>query len=322
MVTNPLVSVILIAYNEEKLIKQALDSVLSQKTDFKFEIICHDDASSDKTPEIILEYQKKYPDIIVPILQKENKAQNGHHFVMEYCYPVARGKYIAYIDADDYWTNTNKLQTQVDFLEKNPEYSLCLHNFDFLYEANNKIVRSKCGEQDKDYNVEAFIEWNANEIPQIGTSVFRKDLAINRPKLFYKIGGGKNSKRLISDQPLYIYLALIGKVKFFSESMSVWRRRTETTWMSEGTVEKNINFMKEKIVFLKKLHRLYPNISESVFKKAIGWCMYYIGWLSRDYRLAKRKLCFSNASYKIRFIVYLGCFAPSIANNIRDKMIN
>ena len=109
---KPLVSVICLCFNEELYIKQALESILDQKTNFTFEIICHDDASTDGTSNIIQEYAEKYPDKIVPILQEDNKVSKGEQIILKYIYPVSRGKYMAYCDGDDYWTDKNKLQKQ------------------------------------------------------------------------------------------------------------------------------------------------------------------------------------------------------------------
>ena len=132
-----MVSVFVVAYNEEKYIRQALDSVLAQKTNFKYEVIVHDDASTDQTADIVREYEKRYPEIVKGIYQDSNKYQKGIQFVISYMYPVAVGKYVAYCDGDDYWTDPYKLQKQVDFLEKNPEYTMCQHAFSFLYEDKN-----------------------------------------------------------------------------------------------------------------------------------------------------------------------------------------
>ena len=118
------VTVLTLVYNNDKFIKKCLDGILSQKTNFKFEIIVHDDASKDNSRKIIEEYAKKYPEIVVPICQDENQMSKGVRIVDEVMFPKARGKYIAFCEGDDFWIDENKLQKQFDFMEKNLDYSL------------------------------------------------------------------------------------------------------------------------------------------------------------------------------------------------------
>ena len=122
---TPLVSVSLVAYNAEAYIKDAIEGCLMQKTDFPFEILIHDDASQDRTPKIVLDYANMYPDKIVPILQTENQFSKGFEINGKNVIPHAQGKYIAFLEADDYWIDPLKLQKQVDFMEKHPDVSMC-----------------------------------------------------------------------------------------------------------------------------------------------------------------------------------------------------
>ncbi|MDN3492433.1 glycosyltransferase family 2 protein [Winogradskyella bathintestinalis] len=126
--SNPIVSVCCITYNHQKYIEKCLEGFLMQQTNFDFEILIHDDASTDKTATIIREYEKQYPDIIKPIYQKENQYSKGVSISKTYNYPRAQGKYIALCEGDDYWTDPLKLQKQVDFLENNQDYGICFHN--------------------------------------------------------------------------------------------------------------------------------------------------------------------------------------------------
>jgi glycosyltransferase involved in cell wall biosynthesis len=109
-----------------------------QKTDFPIEILIHDDCSTDGTTEIIREYEAKYPDLIFPLYEEENQYQQGKAAEIDfYNYRRARGKYIAYCEGDDYWTDPLKLQKQVDFMEAYPEYSVCFHDFQ-VYDLRNE----------------------------------------------------------------------------------------------------------------------------------------------------------------------------------------
>lgn len=122
-----MVSVCCLAYNHEKYIRQTLEGFVSQKTDFKFEVIVHDDASTDKTESIIEEFGQKYPDIIKPIFQVENQYSKGVKILDAYIYPRCNGRYLCYCEGDDYWCDKDKLQKQFDVLEEHPECSICVH---------------------------------------------------------------------------------------------------------------------------------------------------------------------------------------------------
>lgn len=121
-------TVFALAYNHEKYIRETLEGIVRQKTNFKFEVLLHDDASTDNTSEIIKEYEKKYPEIIRPIYQTENQYSQGKEIVFDIMRPLAKGRYYAFCECDDYWCDECKLQKQVDFLEQHPDYWLCGHN--------------------------------------------------------------------------------------------------------------------------------------------------------------------------------------------------
>lgn len=134
------VSVCCLTYNHAKYLRQALDSMLCQITDFQYEIIVLDDASTDETQKIIKEYCQKYPKLIRSVLQKENQYSKGIAVVNEIFYPLAKGEYIAYCEGDDYWTDPCKLQQQVDFLDSHPKYIACTHECWEVDENGNKIT--------------------------------------------------------------------------------------------------------------------------------------------------------------------------------------
>lgn len=113
------------AYNHEPYIRQCLDGFVMQKTNFRFEAIVHDDASTDGTAAIIREYAEKYPDIIKPIFETENQYSKHDGSLRRIMNEHTRGKYTALCEGDDYWIDPLKLQKQVCFLEKNPEYGMC-----------------------------------------------------------------------------------------------------------------------------------------------------------------------------------------------------
>lgn len=119
------VSICCVTYNHEHYIRDAIDGFLSQVVNFKYEIIIHDDASGDSTAKIIREYEDRYPDLFRCIYQSLNQYSLGKKPFQSYVAPYARGKYIAFCEGDDYWTDPYKLQKQIDFLEENVDYVIC-----------------------------------------------------------------------------------------------------------------------------------------------------------------------------------------------------
>lgn len=144
---EPVVSICCLTYNHILYIRQCLDGFMMQKINFPIEILIYDDASTDGTQGIIREYEKKYPDIIKPIYQKENQYSKGIKVSLVYNYSRAKGKYIALCEGDDYWTDPYKLQKQVDFLESHPDYVMCSHRFN-QYIQEKELLEE---EQDKDF---------------------------------------------------------------------------------------------------------------------------------------------------------------------------
>ena len=141
---NPVVSVDMITYNHEPYIRQAIEGVMMQQTDFEFELVIGEDCSQDKTREICFEYQKKYPDKIRVLWWHENVSKlggNGRR-TCAHC----RGEFLAMCEGDDYWTDPLKLQKQVNLLRRNPNAGLCFGAVEFYYEATGRRHRPTKGE--------------------------------------------------------------------------------------------------------------------------------------------------------------------------------
>ena len=150
---NPVVSICCITYNHAPFIRKALDGFLMQDPpsympkDAKLsdwcEILIHDDCSTDGTTEIIREYAAKYPDVIFPLYEEVNQYSIDDRDIDLYNYNRARGKYIAYCEGDDYWTDSNKLQKQIAFMDTHLEYSVCFHCYkNFIVNKNEYITET------------------------------------------------------------------------------------------------------------------------------------------------------------------------------------
>lgn len=143
MNNKPLVTITCVAYNEAKYIRRTLDGFVMQKTNFPFVALVHDDVSTDNTAEIIMEYAEKYPDIIVPIIEKENlftqkklESTMNQHIAKTGC------KYVAICEGDDWWIDPYKLQKQFDYMESHPNCVMCYTNCHFYFESNNSMDKS------------------------------------------------------------------------------------------------------------------------------------------------------------------------------------
>lgn len=138
---NILVSVVCDVYNHEPYLRQCFDGFVMQKTNFMFEVLVHDDASTDKSAEIIIEYTNKYPDIFKPIIQKENQYSKGVGIWKTYQFPRVKGKYVAFCEGDDYWIDPLKLQKQVTAIESDSKNTMVYTAFSTVDETGNSIYR-------------------------------------------------------------------------------------------------------------------------------------------------------------------------------------
>lgn len=212
----PLVSIICTTYNHEAYIRQCLDGFINQITTFKIEVLIHDDASTDKTADIIREYEQKYPDIIKPIYQTENQYSKGIKIGFTYLYPKAQGKYIAECEGDDYWTDSKKLQTQVDFMEKHNNYTMCCHNAMIHYCSSNEKDRIFADIKTGEYGrKEFFKKW----ITPTSSFLYLKKILYT--ELFQKVMSAPHI--ICQDFGLVITASYYGKIYIFENIMSVYR---------------------------------------------------------------------------------------------------
>lgn len=137
---DPLVSVCITTYNQEEFVADAIEGALMQETDFPYEIIIAEDSSTDRTPEIVLDYQEQYPEVIRGRIAEENLYSKCRRYPIWGLHGASRGKYIAQCEGDDYWTDATKLQRQIDVLEANPDFAGAFHKTkDVDYESGEVI---------------------------------------------------------------------------------------------------------------------------------------------------------------------------------------
>ena len=210
--TTRLVSISCIAYNQDRFIRETLDGFLNQRTSFAVEILIHDDASTDRTADIIREYEERYPHIVKPIYQTENQYRKGIKPGM-FNLDRAKGIYYATCEGDDYWDDPFKLQLQVDFLESNPDYSLVYTNF--------RKFNQNTGE---------FKEYTANQIEGIedlltGNSIGTLTVCtkLELLKEFYRTDNKELPHLSFGDYQRWLYLITKGRFKHLDRFSAIYR---------------------------------------------------------------------------------------------------
>ena len=239
-----LVSIRCITYNHAPYIRQCLDGFVMQKTNFRFEAIVHDDASTDGTADIVREYAEKYPEIIKPILQTENQYSKHDGSICRALdaamSPTA--KYVAMCEGDDYWIDPYKLQKQVDFLEINSQYSACAHQSKvigkgsglFMMNVPEKIEMKHLLSRSRLFHTASFIYRNApiKNLPQIEKSV------------------------LSGDKLLFLKCVSIGPIKYLDDVMCVYRKHD--TGASSTVLLQNLKADLNIIPYMQRICKKFP----------------------------------------------------------------
>lgn len=271
----PDVSIAMLAYNHEKYIGEAIESVLMQKTNYKYKIVIAEDGSKDATRTILLDYQKKFPDRIRLILQVRNVGAQANNIDL---LSNLEGKYVAALEGDDYWIDPLKLQKQIDYLEKNPDYGLVFTDADLYYQNSKKLIKS----YDKTFKrtiptgnvLPILIEGNPYKTC---TAIFRHELIkdIFEEKILNRKGFG--------DKSLWMHMASKSKVAYLPDSTSVYR------------------VLESSASHFKNLHDV-EHFFEEVYKDSIDNAKYYnipidIKKLRRNYNKAIITYCLVNNKY-------------------------
>jgi len=249
----PTLSVFNWVYNHKDYIRESIESILMQKTNFKVEIIIHDDASNDGTAEIILEYQNKYPHLFNNIMHTENQWSQGKS-VMTPLFEKPIGKYIALTHGDDYWTDPLKLQKQVDFLEANEKYSLVYHPCMEL--KGNELEKEKLNSSqiDRDLEIDELLLSNKIHTPSVLFRRFKLPLP-----LWFK-------DCPVGDYPLWVLLGLKGKIRYIAEYMAVYRIHNTSSWSSQSIKYTGTKWLKVLDLISSELNEMQYNILSKQYK--------------------------------------------------------
>ena len=211
-----MVTVVCPTYNQGKYLRQGMDSILAQKVNFQYEVLVGEDCSPDNTSEILKEYEDKYGDIVQVFHREKNLKQSRNVYDL---FMRSKGKYIIIMDLDDYWTDTKKLQKQVDFLETHPEYIGVAHDFDLVDAQNHSIIRE--GRDIKEFRGKEFTLQNFLDqgfVYQTGTFCYRNIWREDRDwSILYK------SDQTVVDLTINSILLLRQNIYILPDSMSVYR---------------------------------------------------------------------------------------------------
>ncbi len=263
MTTNrkPLISVLMLTYNHAPYISEAIESVLNQETDYILELIICDDASTDGTQDIARRYAEKDSRVVLSLQPTNTKF--GKNFV-DGC-SLIQGKYVAFCEGDDYWTDSGKLQKQVSFLEGHPDFSISAHKVQMLImgeqqpSSQKQFIYKDCSADDQRIRDGIFYadEAIANYYFQTGSLVLRWRFTKGLPDWF--------RQRMMFDHFMFMLHAVEGKIKYFDEAMSVWRRHGGGyTWLQ--TQDKGLFFQKEGDDWI----RMYQHMDD-FFSRRFTW---------------------------------------------------
>jgi len=247
---EPLVSISLVAFNAENFIKDAIEGCLMQEVNFPYEIIIHDDASTDRTAEIIKEYAGKFPETIIPIIQSENQFSSGTEVIAKYIIPRARGKYIAFVEGDDYWIDPMKLQKQIDTLESNSDLSMCFTATKVIYpNTTRKDYIKRRYKRDQRCQAKDVILMGGRFLDMISV-VVRKDIFEDLPEWYFL--------RHIWDITVPLLALTKGDLFYIDNVTAVYRSNIPGSWTN-----KNAKNFDKRIENIKRLHLLLEKFDEA-----------------------------------------------------------
>lgn len=244
---NVMVSVIVLTYNQEKYIRQALDGILMQQVDFKYEILIGDDASWDGTPEILREYQARYPDVVKPVLREENVGPTKNAYGL---FLAAQGSYLATCEGDDYWVDPNKLKKQVEFLNTHPEFIGCSHPCCVVDREGNALNRQRlrweCRKQ-----IVTLKDYKGYYLPGQASTLVRRNLHRTNQTIdfsfFYKV------HRFIGDRTTALIYLSQGSFYRFPEVMGCYRYGRSKDSVTAQVYLDNLNCLQEDLAYTKRL---------------------------------------------------------------------
>lgn len=311
MSNDVMVSVQCITYNHEKYIRKALDGFVMQKTNFRFEVIVHDDASTDGTADIIREYAAKY-DFIKPIFQKENQYSQGIAFDQKYIYPLTKGKYIAFCEGDDYWTDSNKLQILYNYMSVHEECFMCCHAYENIEANTEKVIEEiHTLQSDGIITIQKAIKYD--NPTQLASQMFRRECIIDKPPIYLNRGVG--------DYTVLLYAATLGEIHYIDKVMACHRIAADGSWTNRVYKNRNLRVKHDEnmISFLTDFDKYYNNLYHDYVAEKIDEFEFDILKANSDYKAMVKHKCFSMFTIKRKLLIRIGVIFPDLINIVFDK---
>lgn len=311
------VSIYCAVYNHEKYLRTCLDGFVMQTTTFPFEVIVHDDASTDHSADIIREYAEKYPNIFRPIYQTVNQYSQKVVIFDTFVFPLVRGKYMACCEGDDYWCDENKLQLQYDIMEKNLDCHLCVHKVQGITEAG-EILKNTF----PNYSICEGI-MSANEfMPHVlngyvfqTSSYFRRTedvrMYINNKPDFAKAAD-------VGDVPALLYYGNLGETYYINRTMSCYRMQSIGSWNERVLKNTDLNIKHcDSMIRMYELFNLYSEhkynsfVSQAIKRREFNKKTVSLSNTERSRLLLKKenRWCLKSMSTKSKVYVFLEAYA-------------
>lgn len=239
-IEKPVVSVLCNTYNQKMYIEDAFRGFLTQQTDFVFEVIVHDDASTDCTSDIVRDYAARYPKIFKPVIQTENQYSQGNK-ITSLAASYAKGKYIAICEGDDFWIEKSKLQKQFQVLEMNGRLDMVVSSAIGLF-PDGKTTRFSCiSENDFTITFASAIVGTKKDFLPTATFFFKRSVFFDLPDWFYNIAP-------VADYYIQVFAARRGGIYFLSTPSAVYRRDAVGSWSSSLNYEKEMVDQKRRVL--------------------------------------------------------------------------
>lgn len=248
--TAPVVSICCITYNQVGYIAETLDGLLRQRTDFAFEIIVHDDASSDGTQDIVRHYAKRYPTLIKAILQVENQFSQGKQVSPNFVWPLAKGRYIALCEGDDFWLDRNKLSRQVAGLDNEPDIDICFHPSIDLYPDGKQLLKCQIAGKAKQASFSQVVRGGGGYMPT-ASILIRSPILQQLPEWF--------SLAPVGDYYLQMLGAKRGGALYLPQAMCCYRRSADNSWTQSIKRWSKVHIVKMAYAHLNALTQLSAN---------------------------------------------------------------
>jgi glycosyltransferase involved in cell wall biosynthesis len=289
-IQSPKVIVLMVAYNQKNYVRQALESVLEQKTDFPYQIIIGDDCSTDGTKEIIASIALQNPGKIILHSYKKNIGGTKNNILLLNLCQNTAAKYIAHLDSDDYWTDPEKLQRQVDFLDRRADFVLCFTNWKMLDDNTGKFSNSWIKRKKTEWPLTELIK---NDFIMHSSAMFRNHLSDTLP--------GWLETAFYGDWPFFVLVALHGKIGYLDRITAAYRIHAKGLWQISDTKSENIISMLENLK--KELPQQYLDaLADTISIKKLALCSYYLK--NRQPDLARSLFDSCRKDLPLKFFLY------------------